>query len=316
MPKQTHMVSTLILSAVLGSALALGHGCKKDKSSGPGTGGGGGWLVVQDGKLVNMSPLTGEIAGTEFGSGAALLDITRRGAENAWVVGAAGTLLRTTDSGDDWEAIELSTTRTLRSVAASETGPIYVVGDGGFALRSDDEGDTWKEIVGLDGDITAVATNRDGAVALMVDSAGNIWRWDGTVARVDQTDVPLNGVAMSASGDVAFAVGDGGLLLRSDNGGRDWTTVSTDTDAALRDVWTDGATALAVGNGGVLVRVNGTAATSRVLAPDGQALRSIYLAADGTGIVVGDDGVALMTRDRAVSWSPAGVAAARTISHP
>ena len=38
MPKQT-MMSTFILSAVLGSALALGHGCKKDKS-GTGTGGG------------------------------------------------------------------------------------------------------------------------------------------------------------------------------------------------------------------------------------------------------------------------------------
>ncbi len=316
MHKRMHMSSTLILSAVIGSSLALGHGCKKDKNSGPGTGGGGGWLVVQDGALINVTPSTGQIAGYDFGSGTQLLDIARRGEDSAWVVGTAGTLLRTSDAGEDWEALELGTTRTLRSVAVSEEGPLYVAGDGGIALRSDDDGDTWKQLVGIDGDVTAVATDHDGGVALLVDTAGDVWRWDGTLARVDQLGIALNGVSLSPNGRIAFAAGDGGLLLRSVDGGVNWTAVSIDTDAALLDVTvSDGGSAFAVGNGGVLVQVDEAGATTRVLAPEGQALRSIYLSADGSGIVVGDDGVALMTRDRAVSWSPVGVAGVHTISH-
>lgn len=318
MINSNRILSTLLLSLCVG----LGAGCKDDDKPkpGPGTGdsgdggGGGAWLVGQDGAMVNVA-LDGEIGDYDLGSEEDLLDIDCRGADSAFVVGELGTLLRTWDAGKSWAALDLGTTRTLRSVAVSEGTVLYVGGDRGFALRSDDDGDTWSELVAGSADITGVSTNHDGALALMVDAAGAVWRWDGSLTRVHQAGAPLSAVSLSASGRQAFAVGNGGLLLRSVDSGITWTAVDAGTGAALFDVWTaaDGSAAFAVGEGGVLVRTDDAGSTVQVVAPGGHSLRGIHLAIDGTGMVVGDGGTALVRVTTGGVWTPVDLGTTRDL---
>lgn len=67
-----------------------------------------------------------------------------------WVVGKAGTLLRTTDSGATWQQLDVPTTVNLRDVSCAQANPDYciVVGEGGVALRSTDARTTatWTNI--------------------------------------------------------------------------------------------------------------------------------------------------------------------------
>lgn len=304
---------------IISTGLVLQTGCKKDEGTtrdGPGDGGGGGaWLVGQDGTMINVSPTTSEVGGYDLDADEDLLDIACRGAETAWVVGEGGTLLRTTDRGESWQAIDLSTTRTVRTVAASEGEVVYIAGDGGLLLRSGDSGDSWTDTVGGTDHFTAAATAHDGRVALFGDSAGGLWRWDGALVKTHQSEAPVHGVSMSADGGTAIAVGDAGMILRSVDGGTQWQRIDAEIAGALRDVWVtgDGSSALAVGDGALLVQIDQAGATTRELIAGGPVLRGIHLAADGSGMTVGDSGTGLVTTDHGVSWTQVELGTSRTL---
>jgi photosystem II stability/assembly factor-like uncharacterized protein len=310
------MKLALKLSTVLGLAamiaLAFGnHGCKK-KDKGTGDGGGGAWLVGQNGTMVNVSP-QGQVGGYDLDSTDDFLDIACKGSDTAWVVGEGGTLLRSFDAGASWQALDLSTTVTLRAVAAAESDVIYVVGDNGLALVSDDLGDSFRDLP-TDGQAwTAVATSHDGAVAILGAADGSLWRAAGELEQVHDGGPAIRAVGVSATGQIAVAVGDDGRILRSIDGGTSWQA-QTAGDGALHDVWVtgDGGRALAVGDGGRLVAIHDAGWDEQPIADD-VALRGIHLSADGRGMVVGDGGTALQTFDRGASWSPVDLATDRTL---
>src|SRR5690606_12142775 len=62
------------------------------------------------------------------------------------VVGANGTILKTTDGGQTWMQKSSGTTNGLNKVqfATSEIG--YIIGDGGTLLRTIDGGETWSAV--------------------------------------------------------------------------------------------------------------------------------------------------------------------------
>jgi photosystem II stability/assembly factor-like uncharacterized protein len=304
---------------IISTGLVLQAGCKKDEGTprdGTGDGGGGGaWLVGQDGTMINVSPTTSKIGGYDLDADEDLLDIACRGADTAWVVGEGGTLLRTTDRGESWQAIDLSTTRTLRTVAASEGEVVYIAGDGGLMLRSGDSGDSWTDVVGATDHLTAAATAHDGQVALFGDSAGGLWLWDGALVKTHQSEAAVHGISMSADGRTAIAVGDAGMILRSLDGGQQWQPIDASLAGALRDVWVtgDGSSALAVGDGALLVEIDQAGVTTRELIADGPTLRGIHLAADGSGMAVGDSGTGLVTTDHGASWTQVELGTVRTL---
>jgi photosystem II stability/assembly factor-like uncharacterized protein len=68
-----------------------------------------------------------------------------------------------------------------------------------------------------------------GGVVLQTVDGGRTWRREGVESGAD-----LNGVAMSADGQIVAAVGDGGTVLVKREGG--WRAVATPTSADLVDV--------------------------------------------------------------------------------
>jgi photosystem II stability/assembly factor-like uncharacterized protein len=288
----------LVLVASIGAI-----GCKK------GGGGGGSWLVGEDGLMLQVPHDGSGAPGTyTLDSDADLLAIACRGAHDAWVVGEGGTLLRTLDAGATWDAIALDTDATLRAVAVAAEDRVYAAGDRGTLLVSRDSGDTWEPIDSGAADWRAVATTADGERALLAAADGSIWRYDDaarTLARAGDAGVALHGAAITADGARAAVVGDGGALLESADGGATWTPRELATERALRAVRLAlaGDLLMAAGDGGVTVRIHRGEVEVAELLGDGIALHGLHLSADGHGMAVGDRGTLLHTADHGDGWS-------------
>jgi photosystem II stability/assembly factor-like uncharacterized protein len=133
----------------------------------------------------------------------------------AWVVGDAGTVLHTEDAGATWALQTSGVTQNLRSVAGVSSSAAWAVGDAGVILRTDDGGATWKRQ-------TSGAT-------------GNLW----TIA--------------ARSALEAWVFGDGGILATHD-GGLTWQPQSADTSSVLRGGAVVNEVAFAVGDGGTILK--------------------------------------------------------------
>lgn len=140
----------------------------------------------------------------------------------AWIVGDDGTILRTAD-GDVWSSVESGTTADLYGIAELNLTDIFVVGDGGTILKSTDGGLTWDlRSSGTTAQLRAISISKQSASVLIAVGLG------GTVLRstdagdswcsLDVTTTDL--FAAEAVNDTEFLVGgQGGLLLRTTNGG-------------------------------------------------------------------------------------------------
>src|SRR5207248_6298647 len=124
----------------------------------------------------------------------------------------------------------------------------------------------------------AVATDDGGETAIALAADGGVWRYDGSFTKVASV-AGARAVALSHDGGVAAVVGDGGAMLRSDDGGLGWANVASGTAASLRAVnaSADGEI-VAVGDGGAIVRTG--AALAQV---GGEALDAIRIDEDGNG---------------------------------
>jgi photosystem II stability/assembly factor-like uncharacterized protein len=147
------------------------------------------------------------------------------------IVGANGLVLRSADSGGTWDVISSGTTESLWGISFSGDGKtVLAVGEKGTIVRSDDAGATWAKIT------SGIPSNA------------------GTLRSVTFARDSGSGSATP----YALAVGDGGLVLRSEDTGSTWSSVSAgitvnlNAVAAQRDNAATGLTALLVGPQGKL----------------------------------------------------------------
>jgi photosystem II stability/assembly factor-like uncharacterized protein len=97
-----------------------------------------------------------------------------------------------------------------------------------------------------------------------------------------------------------WAAGVAGTLIRTLDGGKQWTIEPTGVQATLRAVaFADAQLGLTVGDGGTLLRSSdGGVSWSKVAAPSAQTLRAVAIARDGKGAwAVGDAGTILRSTD-------------------
>jgi photosystem II stability/assembly factor-like uncharacterized protein len=128
------------------------------------------------------------------------------------------------------------------------------------------------------------------------------------------TTANLRSVWVDDGGTTAFVVGDGGALLRSDDGGETWQALDSTTTEDLHAVWGVGGEIYAVGDAGVVVHsLDGDTfglETSGVM----NDLRSLWASDTGHVYAGGSSALLLRSTDGGQSWESLGNPASTTIS--
>lgn len=147
-----------------------------------------------------------------------LYGIARSVSETLLVVGEAGTLLRSRNSGEDWDRLASPYQGSFFGTVAAQDGGLLVFGLRGNVFRSIDEGDTWSMVdTGDQRTLLGGMTQADGTIVL-VGSAGAVLTSIDHGASFTITSTSGNrvysSVAETADGELLL-VGFGGFSIMS-----------------------------------------------------------------------------------------------------
>ena len=244
--------------------------------------------------------------------GNALQDTCFVDTDLGWAVGAAGTVLQTTDGGTTWTAVDIGVgTATMRSVYFFDANRGWVVGDSGLIKATTDGGQTWsmqtwptglspRTLNGVDFVSATVGwAVGDGGVILSTINGGSTW-----TARNSGTTNALYAVDAFGAANV-WAVGAQGVVRSSTDGGATWNIVNSRTTEALYGVYMrTGTEVFVVGSAGSIRRTpNGGGAWNTRSSGTAQTLFDIQSADTNNLWVVGTGGTILRSLDSGTSWT-------------
>ena len=182
---------------------------------------------------------------------APLLDVWFQDRDNGFAVGAYGALLVTTDGGETWEdasdRIDNEDAYHLNAIASIKDSGLFVVGEMGGMFRSSDGGESFEAISDLpyEGSLFGVMGTDQPGVVLAFGLRGNLFR--STDFGDSWTQVPVSsagngpleyGLASGvqlADGTIVI-VGNGGSVLRSEDGGKSFTAINRSDRLSLAGV--------------------------------------------------------------------------------
>ena len=153
-------------------------------------------------------------------------------AEHGWVFGEEGALFATTDGGRTWARQRVPTRHLLLGGAFYDARVGWLVGAGGTFLHTSDGGATWRDSV------------------LVPRSHGD----GGDRRPASQAPAPRINAVSFIDERRGWAVGSGGAVLATRNGGRSWIALEAQTAADLLDVkFFDEHEGFAIGSGGTVL---------------------------------------------------------------
>jgi len=198
-----------------------------------------GWAVGRDGRLVHTvdggASWALQRSGVDSDLRALAMAITGDGRYAGIAVGDRGAFLRTID-GMNWSPVDTSLIETMRGAATSVKATLLLAsGDTGTLLRSEDFGASWLGVGVGSANVTDVALDASGNIALAVDDAGGVWESRDRALHFERiyiADRSLESVSLGRSGDYAVASGVRGLTLVRDHDGP-FEIVDSGTDVDL-----------------------------------------------------------------------------------
>lgn len=266
------------------SAVAVGFGGKVIHT----TNGGSTWTPIAAGVSYDLYGLAGNAS---------------------WLVAAgSGGAIQSTDGGTTWTPLTGMPSSSWLAVAVQGPGTVLLFGDTGELYRTTDGGTTWARIDTVwDNDYrsatqfggTFVASG-DGAQLLVSSNAGTSW--------TPSPEYLPNLYGMYADGrDEAWAVGSGGTIRHTTDGGATFTNQSSGTSATLVEMTGSGPLRLwAVGETGAIVSSNdGGASWTPRTSGVGVRLRAVEAADENTVWAAGSSGTILRSTNGGASWSAA-----------
>ncbi|MBX3162765.1 MAG: hypothetical protein KF773_42780 [Deltaproteobacteria bacterium] len=292
-------VATILLCS---AALTSMAGCKK-KGTG---GGGGGWFVGAEGLMVNVHP-DGQVGQPyDLGSDQTLNGIACRYLEEAYVVGAKGTVLHTSDAGRTWIAQDVGTTADLYALATQDAGPVFLGGDGVFMTAVPDFATgaaTWRNLADATTSFRSIAAAQHASTVLAVSADGGVWAYEHD-ALVKRTTIPgARSVGVSPDGQMVLVAGAG--LSLSLDGGATFRALEVDAGITFNDVGVDDERAgIAVGTNGAVARIDdeGRVLLQRIGTADLKTVRTAGSDWATAGFAGGADGQVLVTHDGGWTW--------------
>lgn len=184
-----------------------------------------------------------------------------------WAAGSNGKIWRSADSGKSWAVQSTPTHENLQDIAAWDALHAVAVGNDGIVIRTVDGGRTW------------------------------------TTVDVPKSRIANKLVRVRIFGGRAWAVGEVGAALYTDDRGATWKRGAPEEDLAWNDVFADGRKTWLVGEfGSIRTSIDGGASWTAANSPVKTSLMAIAFRDQDNGITVGLDGIILATRDGGRTW--------------
>jgi photosystem II stability/assembly factor-like uncharacterized protein len=241
---------------------------------------------------------------------------------NKVAVGKFGLILLSKDGGKSWQRRPSDTANALSAISFADNEHGFVGGSGGMLLATNDGGNSWRSQISGTKDqllgVYAVTPTEIFAVGafgtlLSTSNAGQSWtkhelNWDVLIGRIVKetgyVEPNLNAVYFT-SPNVGWIVGEFGLVLNTNDGGKSWNSqrYGSDLPQLYAVKFLDDHHGWAMGQAGSLIQTtDGGKHWSSVEIATKRDLYNTSL--DGQrGIIVGD-GVALASSDGGSSWRP------------
>ena len=278
-------------------------------------------------------PVNPPACGTSTGSGCMLLGLDFLDANNGWVVGSNGTIMKTTDGGATWSSQSLPANKSgqmLNDVAFFDGSKGVITGENN-AFFTVDGGLTWQVSAGPSGDnlnsivivnsTTAFAVGNNGTkgVVFRTGTSGSGWakKDDDTLSgymlkAVDFTSA-TNGIAVGCD----LATCRNGVIIRTKDGGNTWDKDSSSISKPLFGLDITGTALVAVGGDGTILKTAaGTIWTDSLATVAGNLesgvigsgttskLVDVFFPLDGsTGFASGVAGVVTKTSNDGAGWT-------------
>ncbi len=241
--------------------------------------------------------------------------------DQGFAVGAFGSIFRTRDGAQTWQAQSSGTVEQLFGVGFADTSNGWIVGRTGVMLHTGNGGDTWeRQTTGSDKHLFNVAALDaqhawavgDWGAILATDDGGKTWK-DHTLDR----DVILYGQAW-VSATQGWVVGELGAIVHTVDGGKTWQDQPSGVEKTLFDVhFNDAQHGWACGLDGLILKTDdggqhwsvlrGKAevnALEQVGVAEALENASLYgISVHGQiGFAVGDIGSVFLTKDGGQTW--------------
>jgi photosystem II stability/assembly factor-like uncharacterized protein len=222
-----------------------------------------------------------------------------------FAVGDYGVILRSDNSGENWELMDSVTTENLTSVFRTENRA-YIVGDNGIMLKSDDL-ESWYQTesfthyklysVFFGDDDHGYAVGYQGTI-LKTNSGGEFWQYI-----LSGTPFTLYSVHF-ANPDIGIIVGDSGTILRTTDAGLNWSQTGTSTNPLFDVFFPSDSIGYIAGKDGLILRsndsgINWTDVSSPFIKTD---LYSVHFYNDTIGYIAGSNGIVIHTYDGGGLW--------------
>lgn len=217
-----------------------------------------GWIVGREGVILHTGD-GGATWSNQRCTNDNLWDVTFFDTDTGWAVGENGTLLRTTKGGSEWSATPFETTSDdLFSVAFEDGENGWAVGGNGTILRTIDGGRRWDHVTsGTNVTLRGISIFEN--VGLIVGDSGTILRatkdtgWSAW-SPVTNGFIHYLWAVTLADSDRGWAVGEGGLILFTSDGGEIWTSQTSSVNKTLTDVvFISATTGFVVGSNGTIL---------------------------------------------------------------
>jgi photosystem II stability/assembly factor-like uncharacterized protein len=243
-----------------------------------------------------------------------------------WIVGELGRAYHTTDGGKTFTRSNTGTRKALLAVACLPDGSVVITGQKGLALKSADRGATWQTLdTGVKRELLSVhfATAERGVavgdfgVMVRTEDGGKTWSKvplptdivlpEDIAEIVDPGDVLLYDVEF-ATPERGWVVGEFGVILVTNDGGKTWTPQKSPVGTTLFGVhFADAEHGWATGIEQVLLRTTDGGETwtqTEVPGRKGFVLGIYDVAVEGqVGWAIGDSGLLLRTVDGGATWT-------------
>jgi len=238
--------------------------------------------------------------------------------KKGWIVGNFGLGLKTEDGGLGWEKKSFSEEAFLKDVYfAGQKG--WVVGERGVILHTDDGGDNWKEQTSNGESLLSVffidenkgfTAGSDGTI-LGTEDAGATWKsvdlgWDNLIPEelLELGVISINLYDIFFITDtLGWIVGDAGTVLRTTDGGKQWSVTNMDAVPPLFSVcFKNEQEGVAVGSHGFCLKTNdGGLNWEKFKIGTENSLFSVVFYKD-YGVAVGDLATVIKTLDGGKTW--------------